>query len=83
MTNEKKAIDIAEDNTRYYGGGEYDSFKECKQSALDMAKWKDKQLWLLIDAIDHAYLQTNGTYGGLSYEVADKVNYLKQVMKGE
>jgi hypothetical protein len=82
MTNEEKAIDIAEDNTRYYGG-EYDSFKECKQSALQMAKWKDKQLWLLIDAIDHAYLQTDGTYGELSYEVSDQVNYLKQVMKGE
>lgn len=82
MTDEEKAIDIAEGNTRYYGG-EYDSFKECKQSALDMAKWKDKQLWLLIDAIDHAYLQTDGTYGELSYEVSDKVNYLKQVMKGD
>lgn len=40
-------------------------------------KSKDKQLWLLIDSIDHAYLQTDGTYGDLALEVVDKVKYLK------
>ncbi len=41
----------------------------------------DEQLYLLIDAIDHAYLKTDGTYGDLSYEVSDKVKYLKSSLK--
>ena len=32
---------------------------------------------LLLDAIDHSYLQTDGTYGDLSKEVSDKVRYIK------
>lgn len=43
----------------------------------------DKNCWelinLLLDSIDHAYLQTNGTYGDLSLEVVDKVEYLKKL----
>ena len=54
-----------------------------KQACLEMAKWKDKQLYLLLDSIDHAYLRTDGTYGELSYEVSDKVKFLKKQLKGE
>lgn len=38
-----------------------------------------KLINLLLDSIDHAYLKTDGTYGDLSLEVADKVNYLKSL----
>lgn len=34
---------------------------------------------LLLDSIDHAYLQTDGTYGDLAYEVADKVEFIKNI----
>jgi len=54
-----------------------DRFKELKE----MAEWKDKQINLLLDSIDHAYLQTDGTYGDLCYEVSDKVKYLKNILK--
>ena len=50
-------------------------------ACIDMANWKNEQIWLLIDAIDHAYLKTDGTYGDLSYEVSDKVKYLKSILK--
>lgn len=68
MTNDDKAKEIS------FGYGEY-------AVAMEMAKWKDEQLYLLIDAIDHAYLKTDGTYGDLSYEVSDKVKYLKSSLK--
>ena len=38
---------------------------------------ENNRINLILDAIDHAYLQTDGTYGDLSMEVVDKVNYLK------
>lgn len=50
ITNEKKAINIALENVVEYhtiddNGTEHltHCYKECKKSALDMAKWKDKQ----------------------------------------
>lgn len=43
----------------------------------------DSQCWdlinLLLDSIDHAYMQTNGKYGDLALEVVDKVEYLKKL----
>lgn len=41
--NEQKAKELAEKNERFYGG-EYESFNECYQTALEMAEWKDKKL---------------------------------------
>ena len=46
-----------------------------------MAQWKDKQLWLLIEAIDYAYLQTDGNYKDLAYVVSDQVKYLKRLLQ--
>lgn len=50
MDNKEKAKEIALENKMTYlemenDGGVYDvdSFDECEQSALEMAKWKDKQ----------------------------------------
>ena len=58
---------------------------ECFDAALRMGAWvRSKMLLelnLLLDAIDHAYLQTDGIYGDLSYEVSDKVEYLKSLRK--
>lgn len=83
MTNEEKAREIADNNTRYYGG-EYDSFKECKQSALDMAQWKEQQM------IEYLYknIQSLLEYYGVSKTSADVAVQLflanfKQAMKGE
>lgn len=74
MTNEEKAKEIqANDVCCVWNSG----CPNVYHSALEMAEWKDKQLWLLIDSIDHVYLQTDGTYGDLSLEVVDKVKYLK------
>lgn len=89
MTNEQKAREIANlcddclskccdriacDNRGVYHG------------AMQMAEWKDKQcselIDLLLDAIDYAYLQTNGSYGDLALVVADKVEYLKNLRCG-
>ena len=46
MTNEEKAYEIARFNREFYGEGgashKY-SEEECYNSAMDMAKWKDKQ----------------------------------------
>lgn len=42
MTNEQKARNIAIHEMRYYGG-EFDSYKECRESAIKMAEWKDEQ----------------------------------------
>lgn len=43
----------------------------------------DSQCWdlinLLLDSIDHAYLQTDGKYGDLALEVVDNVEYLKKL----
>lgn len=47
--------------------------------AMKMAAWKDEQINLLLDAIDYAYLKTDGTYGDLAFVVADKVEYLKSL----
>lgn len=47
----------------------------------------DKNCWelinLLLDSIDHAYMQTNGKYGDLALEVVDKVEYLKKLRSQE
>lgn len=79
MTNEEKAKELSDIYMPDTGFTREDIY----DTAMEMAGWKDEQLRLLIDAIDHAYLQTNGTYGDLSKEVSDQVNYLKQIMKGE
>lgn len=42
MTNEEKATYIANVNQCIDRSG-YSSFDECKDSALDMAEWKDQQ----------------------------------------
>ena len=85
MTNEEKSKKIAEECgiLSYYGFIKRKDYnkEECVKAAMKMAKWKDEQLYLLIDAIDHAYLKTDGTYGDLSYEVSDKVKYLKSSLK--
>ena len=42
MNNEQKASELANSNMRYYGG-EYDSYRECRNSAIEMGIWKDEQ----------------------------------------
>ena len=37
-------------------------------------------LWILIDAIDYVYLQTDGSYIDLAPVVTDKLNYIKSVL---
>lgn len=58
MTNKEKAKQIAEVNKMTYlemenDGSVYDvdSFSECEDSALDMAKWKDEQIKSLLPQI--------------------------------
>ena len=80
MNNIDKAKEIAQNAKDYFYHDEYECGLAC---ALRMAKWKDEQIYLLIDAIDHAYLQMDGTYGELSYEVSDKVKYLKNQLKSK
>lgn len=50
MTNEEKALEIARKYSQIYGSGlGFDSSIECYASAIQMAKWKDKQ------AIEYLY----------------------------
>jgi len=46
---------------------------------LSIIAEKSKLIDLLLDSIDHSYLQTDGTYGDLSKEVSDKVEYIKKL----
>lgn len=83
MTDKEKAREIAFNNTcSYYNriGDTVESNGECYKSAMEMAEWKDKQMWLLIDAIDYVYLQTDGSYRDLSPVVSDKIRFLKETM---
>lgn len=82
MTNEQKAEEIS---ARYSTSRIIPNKEEAAayDAAMQMAEWKDERaselIDLLLDAIDHAYLQTNGSYGDLALEVADKVEYLKTI----
>lgn len=76
MTNEEKAKEIGQ---KFYFDT-MNSNEAAYKGALQMAQWKDSQLNLILDAIDHAYLQTDGSYGDLSYEVIDKARYLKSLI---
>lgn len=74
MTNdEKKSYQISVQQ-----GGGYFHYEEYN-GAMAMAIWKNEQINLLLDAIDHAYLQVDGSYGDLALEVVDKVEYLKSL----
>ena len=83
MNDKEKSNRIARDyESALIWSEDEQSFREVISDAcIDMANWKNEQIWLLIDAIDHAYLKTDGTYGDLSYEVSDKVKYLKSILK--
>ena len=81
MTDKEKALEISKKYEDWWALEAPDVEKAVYDSVIDMAQWKDKQMYLLIDAIDHAYLKTDGTYGELSYEVSDKVKYLKNQIK--
>ena len=82
-------IDKIEELAKICEGYTYEDCKTCRQydcdnrgryyGATEMAKWKNKQIDLLLDSLDHAYLQTDGTYGDLSLEVVDKIKYLKSL----
>ena len=58
-----------------------ESVEELIKSVIKSTiEFKDEQINLLLDAIDHAYLQLDGDYGDLSYEVSDQVKYLKSIL---
>lgn len=66
------------------------SITECENSALQMYEWTRIQVAkevmdmvskTLIDAINHAYLKTDGTYGDLNNLVADQVEFIKFMRK--
>lgn len=78
MTNKEKAYEISE---RYATSDYFPTDEEISayEAAMEMAEWKDQRINLLLDAIDHAYLQLGGSYGDLALEVVDKVEYLKSL----
>lgn len=66
------------------------SITECENSALQMYGWARIQVAkevmdmvskTLLDAIDYAYLKTDGTYGDLNNLVADQVEFIKSMRK--
>lgn len=59
--------------------GDQISTEDIVTACMGMAAWKDEQINLILDAIDYAYLKTDGTYGDLALVVADKVEYLKSL----
>lgn len=56
---------------RQCGAREYVIFKKKKVN--------NDKIDLLLDSIDHAYLNPDGTYNDLALEVVDKVKYLKSI----
>lgn len=56
MTNEEKANEIAEDESRFYKqleSSELTSSKiDCKKSALAMAEWKDQQFKKVLHEVE-------------------------------
>lgn len=91
MTNEEKATELSKkyarqyslDNVVHFDSVFVFSYEDINKALTDMAKWKDEQINLLLDAIDYAYLKTDGTYGDLALVVADKVEYLKSLRHGK
>lgn len=77
MTNKEKANELSIEIAQEYDRKDVVGY-EC---AVKMAEWKDKQMWLLIDAIDYVYLQTDGSYRDLSPVVSDKIRFLKETCR--
>lgn len=81
MKNEEKADKIALNNCRYYGG-EYDSYKECLDSAIEMAEWKTQQA---IERVTE-FLNGCGDYWYVSKDsegdaVLDRYSLLKDIIQ--
>lgn len=60
MTNKEKAREIAEENFQFYksnkeGEISTDSCKECEQSALEMAEFKDQQIKKVLDDVANIF----------------------------
>ncbi len=82
MTNkeyERAEIIAAKHVQGYYNDGITSIFDHMYACCKETEEWKDKQINLLLDAIDHAYLQLDGSYGDLALEVVDQVEYLKSL----
>lgn len=91
MTNEQKAKEIAENQFSWYSDfDDVNSFEECYESAMEMAKWKDeqhkqeKQQW-----IDEAceWWKNEFTYPTMTQTeidyIQEKIENFKNAMKGE
>lgn len=81
MTNEEKIEELI---SEYPINRRSLSYRQgLRYGAHQMAGWKDEQINLLLDAIDYAYLKTDGTYGDLALAVVDKVEHLKSLRHGK
>lgn len=83
MTNKEKAIEIAENNFTFYksnveGEISTDSCKECEQSALEMAEWKDQQFKKVLHEVEIIFNnKSNPTDFGVQLSIKiikDKLN---------
>lgn len=82
MNNKEKAAEIAEDNFRFYksnkeGEISTDSCKECEQSALEMAEWKDSQTAKL----DAEYIEIQKRQIELANQLLENANGNEEVIK--
>lgn len=80
MTNELKAIEIADDNKNYYSvvdsGDPLDSYEECERSALKMAEWKDKEFEYILTIAFETIGEQNGHCSKDLFEYLDVVRKL-------
>lgn len=86
MTNEEKAKEIAEVNKMTYlemenDGSVYDvdSFSECEDSALDMAKWKDQQFKDAIQKVRSDYMCLDNRSDSAICALDSVLNILKKI----
>lgn len=89
MENEKKALDIANKQKKYYGNPQYEmrdenwSVHECYQSAMQAMQWKDEQYKEreegLLETINALEIRLQKTQDSGMY-FFDKYNVQKQQM---
>lgn len=87
MTNEEKAIELAENISPYDIGGDNVAHYAAKDAALDAMEWKNEQIaqekQQLIDKAAEWLRMTMDFFNNGEFNTEKFVNDFKQAMKGE
>lgn len=85
MTNEEKALELAEANIRVYENSQYDyAFYAVRDACVEMAQWKDEQLIKKACEWISNELMRNQSYDEFAnVDMLKFVEDFEQAMKGE